>query len=208
MNGWRALLTTNRALKGSWPTLLNLRHAGKQEALPFARLDGLAYYFANEYFANEIKAEMMSQPSIPFADQVFHKFLDMMRFKRQYAHRFIDEHGIKPRELSMLLFLSETERATVGQAQAYIHQSASTTSALIAKLEKAGLVTRTRSKKDNRVVNVALTADGRDVVAHTPLGGLPLMRRNMRQLPEERLVQIHDVLVELMQMMESDNASS
>ena len=95
----------------------------------------------------------------------------------------------------------------MGQAQTYLHQSASTTSALIAKLEKDGFVTRTRSKEDNRVVNVALTEAGHDVVKSTPLGGLPLLRRNMRHLPEERLAQINDVLVEIMQMMEVNNTA-
>ena len=148
-----------------------------------------------------------NNPTVPFADQVFHQFLDMLRFKRQYSHRFIDEHGIKPRDLSIMLFLAEMGGATVGEAQAYLHQSASTTSALIAKLEKAGFVMRTRSDADNRVVNVELTEDGRYVIEHTPLGGLPLLRRNMRQLSEERLKQINNVLIELMQMMEIDNTS-
>lgn len=146
----------------------------------------------------------MSYSTVPFADQVFHQFLDLLRFKRQYAHRFIDEHGIKPRDLSILLFLAETDGATVGEAQAYLHQSASTTSALITKLEKAGFVTRTRSETDNRVVVVALTDNGRNLVANTPLGGLPLLRRNMRQLSPDRLTKINDVLFEIMQMMEID----
>ena len=89
----------------------------------------------------------MTETDMPFADQVFHQFLDLLRFKRQYSHRFIDEHGIKPRDLSTLLFLSEAGGATVGQAQAYLHQSASTTSALIANLEKSGFVTRTRLRR-------------------------------------------------------------
>lgn len=146
----------------------------------------------------------MTEIEIPFADQVFHQFLDLLRFKRQYAHRFIDEHGIKPHELSILRFLSETGGATVGQAQAYLHQSASTTSALIAKLEKNGYVTRTRLEEDNRVVQVTLTEAGHQIIETTPLGGLPLLRRNMRQLPEERLQQINVVLIEIMQMMEVD----
>jgi len=135
------------------------------------------------------------------ADQVFHQFLDLMRFQRQYARQIIDEQGIKPRDLSVLRFFLETGPATVGQAQAYLHKSASTTSALIASLEKEGYVTRSRSQEDNRVVIVELTAAGQDMIDNTPLGGLPLLRRNMRQLPAERLQQINNVLTEIMQMM-------
>lgn len=143
----------------------------------------------------------MTNSNIPDADQVFHQFLDLIRFHRQYARQIIDEQGIKPRDLSVLRFFSETGAATVGQAQAYLHKSASTTSALIASLEKAGYVTRQRSQEDNRVVIVELTEAGHNLVATTPLRGLPLLRRNMRQLPDERLQEINDVLVEIMKMM-------
>ncbi|RME76380.1 MAG: MarR family transcriptional regulator [Chloroflexi bacterium] len=151
---------------------------------------------------DEETIDLITETDLPFADQVFHKFLDLLRFKRQYANRFIEQYGIKPRELSLLLFFAETGGATVGQAQAFLHNSASTVSALIAKLEKDGLVTRTRSQEDNRVVNVELTEAGRTVIENTPLGGLPLLRRNLRRLPDKRLQEIKDVLVELMHLME------
>ncbi len=140
-----------------------------------------------------------------YADKVFQQFLKLIRFHRQYARQIIDEQGIKPRELSILHFFAETGAASVGQARAYMHQSISTISALIAKLEKDGYVTRTRSQADNRVVMVDLTEAGHNLVAHTPLRGIPLLRHNIRQLPEERLQQINGVLVEIVQMMEVEN---
>jgi DNA-binding MarR family transcriptional regulator len=85
--------------------------------------------------------------------------------------------------------------------QIYLHNSASTTSTLIAQLEKAGYVTRNRSQVDNRVVIVDLTPSGRDIAENTPLGGLPLLRRRLGKLSEERLVQIDDVITEIMQLM-------
>ncbi len=147
----------------------------------------------------------MTNTDSSFADQVFHQFLDLMRFHRQYARQIIDEQGIKPRDLSVLRFFQETGPATVGQAQTYLHKSASTTSALIAGLEKDGYVTRTRSTEDNRVVIVELTEAGHNLIATTPLGGLPLLRRNMRRLSDERLREINDVLVEIMNMMEANS---
>lgn len=147
----------------------------------------------------------MTNPDNDHADQVFHQFLGLMRFHRQYARQIIDEQGIKPRDLSVLRFFSETGPATVGQAQAYLHKSASTTSALIANLEKEGYVTRTRSQEDNRVVIVELTEAGQHLIATTPLRDMPLLRRNMRQLPDERLQQISEVLAEIKQMMGANN---
>ena len=138
----------------------------------------------------------------PLSDKVFHQFLVLLRHTRQYAHQIETEQGIKPRDFSVLRFLWESGPATVGQIQAYLHNSASTASALIAQLEEAGYVSRRRSDADNRVVIVSLESAGQLIAEQAPFGGLPLMRRRLGQLPQSRLVQIEDVLMELRQLME------
>jgi DNA-binding MarR family transcriptional regulator len=142
----------------------------------------------------------------PLSDRVFHHFLALLRFTRQHARQLSDERGIKPREHSVLRFLLEAGPVTVGQVQAYFHKSPSTTSTLLAQLELKGWLTRTRSQEDNRVVIVELTPAGRDIAQNTPLGGLPLLRRRLATLPEERLGQIDEVLAEIKRLMEVTSA--
>lgn len=147
-----------------------------------------------------------SLPDEPLSDQVFHQFLALLRHKRQYARQIEHERGIKPRDFSVLRFLLESGRATVSQVGAFLHNSASTTSTLIAQLEEAGYVTRSRSESDNRVVIVTLTPAGEEIAAQAPFGGLPLLRRRLSKLPDERLHQINDVLAQLIQLMEVPEA--
>jgi DNA-binding MarR family transcriptional regulator len=136
-----------------------------------------------------------------YASEVFHRFLRIQRFLRQHALQ-MNSQGISPRNYAALRFLLESGPATVGQIQAYLHKSASTISALIGQLEEQGYLSRTRSREDNRVVIVDLTPAGRDIAEHTPLGGLPLLRHQLRQLPRERLDELDRALVELMALME------
>ena len=138
----------------------------------------------------------------PLSDQVFHRFLALQHNLRRHARQLIDERDLTPRDLSVLRYLLEIESATVGQVQAFMHQSPSTTSALIAQLEEKGYATRTRSHKDNRIVIVELTCVGQQIVENTPLGGLPLLRRRLAELPPKRLSEIDDVLNEITQLME------
>ena len=145
----------------------------------------------------------MNEPWEPLSDQVFHQFLDLLRYSRQHARQMIAEQGIKPRQFSVLRYLLDGGPATVGQVQAFLHRSASTTSTLVAQLEEMRYVTRTRSIKDNRVVIVELTESGREMAENTPLGGLPLLRRRLGRLPDERLHQIQDALQEISQLMEA-----
>ncbi|MEZ4646113.1 MAG: MarR family transcriptional regulator [Chloroflexota bacterium] len=134
----------------------------------------------------------------PLPDQVFHQFLALLRQRRQYARQIESERGIKPRDFSVLRYLWEAGPATVSQIQAFLHNSASTASTLIAQLEEAGYVSRSRSSEDNRVVIVSLTAAGQEIAEQAPFGGLPLLRRRLSHLPEARLREIGSVLAELM----------
>lgn len=147
---------------------------------------------------------MTDQPRTSARDAL-HKFLVIHRHLHRYA-RQVSSQGIRPAQLSVLLFLLENGPATISGVQDYLYSSPSTASTIISQLEDAGYVTRTRSQEDNRVVNVAITAAGREVVEATPQGGLILLRRQLTTLSEERLVEIDEVLAELMALMEiTDN---
>lgn len=144
----------------------------------------------------------MNDAQEPLSDQVFHRFLSLQHYLRRHARSLIDERGLTPRDLSVLRYLVESGTRTVGQVQAFVHKSASTTSTLIAQLEESGYVTRTRAPHDARVVVVELTAAGRAIVDDTPLGGLPLLRRRLANLAPERLTEMEGVLNEIMHLME------
>ncbi|MEM7131495.1 MAG: MarR family transcriptional regulator [Chloroflexota bacterium] len=143
----------------------------------------------------------MNNPTEPQAQEAIHKFLQINRYLRSYA-RQIHKEGVRPRQLAVLRFLMDAGEVTVGQVQAYLYNSASTTSAIIAKLEEAGYVTRSRSVEDNRVVVVNLTEAGRSIVEHVPLGGIPLLRNKIGELSGERLETINKALSDLMELME------
>jgi DNA-binding MarR family transcriptional regulator len=130
-----------------------------------------------------------------------HKFLIIHRHLRQYS-RQMDGQGIRPKQFSVLRFLMEHGPATVGEVQEYLYNSPSTTSTTLSQLEETGYLTRTRSTEDSRVVIIELTDEGREIAANAPMGGMPLLRRRLRGLPEEHLQRINDALTDIMDLME------
>lgn len=134
-------------------------------------------------------------------DSPISKFLHIYRHLRQYA-RHMDDQGDNPRQVAVLRFLQEHGPASVGQVQEFMYSSPSTASALISSLEDAGYVTRTRSETDNRVVVVAITDVGRHKTATTPEGGITLMRRRIKDLPEDKIRLIDEALTLIMDMMD------
>ncbi|RIK43336.1 MAG: hypothetical protein DCC55_06080 [Chloroflexi bacterium] len=157
--------------------------------------------FFIEAFQNIMSLSTSENTAEALAGEAIHKFLILHRYLRQYA-RQMDERGVRPREFSVLRFLIESGPATVGQVQEYLYCSASVASTVIAGLEERGFVTRTRSAEDNRVVIVELTPAGEEAASTTPLGGIVLLRRRLRALPEERLAVINAALTDIMQLME------
>ena len=157
-------------------------------------------YFFNELFYIEINF-MNDNKTESCSDQVFHRLLTLLRCARRHARLMMDESGLTPRDFSVLRYLMESESATVGQVQAYLHNSPSTTSTLIAQLVEKGYLTRRRSPEDNRVVIVELTPAGCALAEKTPLGGLPLLRRELGNLTEQNLQEMDTVLKEILRLM-------
>jgi DNA-binding MarR family transcriptional regulator len=133
--------------------------------------------------------------------ETIHRFLQLHRNLRRYG-RQVHVKGISGRKISALRYLLEAGPLSIGKLCDYHHLSVSSTSEMIAQLEKAGFVTRTRSEEDNRVVLVDLTPAGRAFTQDTPLGGIPLLREKLKTLPPERLSIIHEALTDLVQFLE------
>ena len=137
--------------------------------------------------------------------ETIHTFLTVYRYLRKYSRQLHSE-GFSGRKIATLRYLLEAAPLTIGQLRDYLYISDSTTSELVAKLEDAGCVQRTRSKEDNRVVLVSLTPSGRESAQSAPLGGIPLLRERLKVLPPKRAAMIHEALIEIKQMLEIDDA--
>jgi DNA-binding MarR family transcriptional regulator len=95
-------------------------------------------------------------------------------------------HGITPRQHLLLLQIAGAAGAstTVSELVESLALTQSAVTELVQRAEAAGLVTRRTSPEDGRVVDLMLTADGREKLkaVHTALGP---ERRHLRDVLEE-----------------------
>ncbi|WP_370615612.1 MarR family winged helix-turn-helix transcriptional regulator [Mumia sp. Pv 4-285] len=75
----------------------------------------------------------------------------------------LDGLGLTYPQYLVMLVMWEDERLTVGHLGARLHLDSGTLSPLLKRLESRGLVARERSAEDERVVEVALTPEGRSL---------------------------------------------
>lgn len=77
-----------------------------------------------------------------------------------------DKCGLTMLQVRILVELCADEAHTIGSLGASMNIAGANMSAMCKKLEKMGLLKRYRDKNDERVVKVALTEKGNDIVIH------------------------------------------
>ncbi|MEH0820586.1 MULTISPECIES: MarR family winged helix-turn-helix transcriptional regulator [unclassified Micromonospora] len=105
----------------------------------------------------------------------------------------LDEVGLTYPQYLVLLVLWEREDApTVSELGAALRLDSGTLSPLLKRLEAAGLVVRSRSARDERRVEVGLTADGRAL--RQRMDEVPLRIARATGLTQAELIDLRDTL--------------
>ncbi|MEU4716052.1 MarR family transcriptional regulator [Micromonospora purpureochromogenes] len=105
----------------------------------------------------------------------------------------LDEVGLTYPQYLVLLVLWEREDApTVSELGAALRLDSGTLSPLLKRLEAAGLVVRSRSARDERRVEVGLTADGRAL--RQRMDEVPLQVARATGLTQAELITLRDTL--------------
>jgi len=76
---------------------------------------------------------------------------------------YLKKLGITYTQYIMFLVLWEQGKTTVGELCSRLHLDTGTVTPMLKKTEQQGLITRTRSSEDERVVLIELTSRGREL---------------------------------------------
>lgn len=119
------------------------------------------------------------------------QFRVVVRSMRRHYQSVERACGVTGAQLWAMAEIDASPRMTVGQLarDLAIHQS--TASNIVADLEEAGLVTRERTREDQRVVRLALTAAGRKVMRRAPRPLRGALQEALMSLPPARLAALH-----------------
>lgn len=125
---------------------------------------------------------------------------------KKYAPMMFSAHtsDLTMSDMQIIVMLSKTGAATVGDIAAYGHVKAPTASAMVKKLERLGYVSRVHGTEDRRVVRVALTAKGKRVHAdHTAKAAnyMEMLMKRYDKAERQKLLalvrEIHDLFMKV-----------
>ena len=114
--------------------------------------------------------------------------------------------GLTYPQYLVILVLWQEDGLTVRALGEQLHLNSGTLTPMLKRMEQAGLVRRSRDKKDERLVRTELTAAGRALQPQAV--HIPCAIAAATGLPMDRLVQIKDELEGIRQALEADETAA
>ena len=115
----------------------------------------------------------------------------------EFSKRAEKETGLTGPQLWAIKVISDSEVIKVSELARKMYLHPATVVGILDRLESRGLVARTRSTEDRRVVYVDLTELGEDLVKQAPEVVQGVLVRGLEQLPKDELLAIADSLEQL-----------
>ena len=133
------------------------------------------------------------------------EIVDNLRRVFQVVHgqskRAERETGLTSPQLWTIKVIAEAESIRVSDLARRIYLHPATTVGILDRLEKKGLVSRTRSQEDRRVVHVGLTPEGLAIVEKSPQVAQGLLVAGLEKLSAQNLKKIDDALGQMVAIL-------
>ncbi|MEW6590645.1 MAG: MarR family transcriptional regulator [Pseudomonadota bacterium] len=147
----------------------------------------------------------MSSPPCPAAEAL-RQFRVIFGAVRQHFQAVEKACGVSGAQVWAMAALQQTPGMKVSELAQAMSIHPSTASNLLDKLEQAGLVQRTRSQADQRVVTLNLTNAGKRALKKAPQPLTGILTHALGQLTDDALCRLNEDLSELITHMGAVNA--
>ena len=146
----------------------------------------------------------LSAPAIP-ADQyelrILRSLRQIIRAVEVYSRKLDHDFQITGPQLACLLVIRERSPISLTHLAESVFLSPGTVVGIVDRLEEKGLVERHRSTKDRRLVEIAITGEGRDLAVKAPSPIHGILASALKKLPEQEQVAIAEALDKLVRLM-------
>ena len=114
------------------------------------------------------------------------------------------EYGVSIPQVLCLNYLHDAPnfQSTQGEVKRFLNLNSSTVSGIIQRLEKKGLVARLPKSGDKRMVNIALTSSGDELISSMPSLLHEQLSEKLETLKESELAHIEESLHTLVRLLD------
>jgi MarR family transcriptional regulator, lower aerobic nicotinate degradation pathway regulator len=128
------------------------------------------------------------------------RIVQSLRESSRWAEKYV---GMTGAQLFVLQQLDEAPAQSLNDLAARTHTHQSSVSTIVARLVDRGLVTRTRSPRDGRTIELQLSSRGRKLAARAPNAAQQRLIQGIRELPAARRRGLATALAAVARAMDS-----
>ncbi len=121
-----------------------------------------------------------------------------------HSRLLLQRHGLTAPQLAALRAVNRLQPVTLGVVARAVHLSQATVTGIISRLEKRGLIARTRDERDRRTVRVEITPAGGALIRSAPSLLQERFRQELADLQEWERTMILANLQRIASMMAAD----
>lgn len=133
--------------------------------------------------------------------QVFDGLRRIFHVIDMYSRVLKTEHALTEPQLICLAAIAGSEQITASVLSRRLHLSQSTVTGILDRLEKKGLVERTRDTRDRRKVNLKVTPTGQSMLEHAPAPVQLGLVKAVAELSEEEQAAMADSLFRIVRIL-------
>jgi DNA-binding MarR family transcriptional regulator len=142
--------------------------------------------------------------SLSIEEQVIAALRRITRAIDLHSRLLLQRHGLTAPQLVALQTIQRLQPVSVGSLAREVHLSPATVTGITSRLEKRGLVVRTRGAYDRRSVVMELTASGTELVRSAPSLLQERFRTELGKLREWEQTMILSTLQRIASMMDAE----
>ena len=142
---------------------------------------------------------------LPLEEQVIAALRRITRAIDLHSCLLLQKNGLTIPQLAALQAVQQLQPITVGALARDIHLGPATVTGILGRLEKRGLVSRSRGNVDRRSVVIELTEDGAQLVKEAPSLLQDRFRRKLAKLEEWEQTMILATLQRIASMMDAED---
>jgi len=127
-------------------------------------------------------------------EDIFDDLRRVFQIVQEYSKRVERETGLTGPQVWTIRTIAENEPIKISDIARLMYLHVATVVGIVDRLEARGLAVRTRDQQDRRVVHVALTKEGRELVANAPQVAQIMLLSGLEDLPDRKLKTIQSGL--------------
>ena len=145
----------------------------------------------------ELESPQITASEQPDLDAVVEAIVYLYTESRRITKDMAGRFGITGPQLAVVKMLEPVSRLSLSELSWRIRSKNSTVTGIIDRMEREGLVDRSRSEQDRRVVHISLTGKGRDLAAQIPVEPVDIFRTVLAELSPRDARDLKRVLTRL-----------